>query len=1455
MSRHTDLIAATLPSWLTRATAQQRRAYQASLEQSLADNARARSIWQRLQAPDSFCEDELAQAVGSRFNLDVDARSSELIELRHAFNPNPNLVTQQKTEVVRRNLLAASMANFTVGQAQSLGVGSVLLPAGAFQPRPGLAPHASYDATLRIPVVPEAWASMCRELDLGTRYQQHIEQTLRPLPASGVAEDGQQQWLADSLMAVLRSDLAVQARVGLLREHLDEGASQMLLDTLHNGANAQWQGRPLAFSRLSGLTTWSRDGTRLWRMVVIEQQGVVDSPCVVYSPGEPTHPLKQYPSFAAFERALREQLRSLDYQRYFQAFVGQADRAAFMVRLQNTLSPLPLFSAIPTPDADADIGLRKVPVSGALVRGLYDDLLERIAADARALVAPTAELDRLSAQAQHARELASALNLLNAAALFVPGLDLLALGVGAGQLLRETFVGVDDWRHGQTREALGHLFSVGENLALLGANVGAGVLASRSAFVERMSPIMDEGGHQRLWSRDARGPLADNHDTSDLLRRLGPPFNGFDSTTLEQVRLASGVSRAQLRLVHDDALPVPPALLQAARDSGSAIPQRLDALAAPIRRDFPGLALEAANALAANLNGRERYQLQTTARVPLRIAEQARVALREAQLNRALAGLIWPTARSLDSERLSAALQQHLGAQDPRQLFEAAANDRALTARLLGQRRRWSGWHPPVRQPNGLFGYALSGRGALAGDALLQRLAMLYPSLPEQTLANMREGLGPDPLRAVVDLERQLQLLRQSLDQWVNTPATYRDSEGNVVAVLQHDRQAVSDRLTAAWRLESPTAHSLLGLHQVPMVDLSEWQVGALPSLGISLEHVGSLMLESMGLEEDPSEFLRSFPGLEALEMSDNRLTAIPEAVADMPALVLLRMGSNRLQPSPDLFVPLFDLPRLQRLSLSGNPLQIPPLAWNMLGTLNTLVDLHLNRMGLHVSPGALQQLGRLPNLQLLSMTDNQIVMSAASSAALGSLNQLRVLNLSRNPLGQGLALQGLGQLEFIELNGCGLQAWPDGLSELMNRTPRQLVEVDLRNNPIGEVPVLAELALFNPPAPYAPLRISRDGLTPQSLERLAQAGVESDGESVDLEWTAGAPEPLSEAIAELRGMPAAQHFMLALDRSAEMASYQNHPAAGRGRLWALIQALTEPQPEDDGVGLSHLRDQVFAIGEEVMMTCGDGIQLIVQRCETLVHAYRASRAATAEEAVPGLLALGQQLLRASLIDEVAVAITQRRMDRRAALFPEAEARGVTEAQVLSLTEQQLAAAPALDPLDDLPTAGLARGPDEADFILMLRMRLQQPLGLLEQPQAMLYPQPVSELLLQRIAAWVSGEDTLVRRQAWLVEQPWWRDFLQRYQAQPWQQLSEHWNQGYSFIFERGRAEPEVVALPDDVRETISDVADDPQLLHRRLSPAEQELLRQRLDLAWARVQTEWVRARTQEAFARLLHE
>lgn len=1455
VSRHASLMAASLPGWLTGATAQQRARYQASLAQSLAANASARAIWQGLQAPDRFCETELAQALARRFNRALDVRGSELVRMLYRFDANPNLVIQQGTEVRQQNLLAASMANFSHDE-QGLGLGSVILPVGAFKARPGLAPSASYDPGKRIAFTPAKWAALCRELDLGAAYQRHIAEVVRPLPASGVAEDDGQQAIADRLLAVIRTDLAVQAHAGALRGDLDDSAAQMILDGLQgDGVDVEWHGHALELSRLSGLQTWAREGTRLWHLMVIEQQGVADSPCLVYMPGEPRNPLRQYASFAAFTEALREQLRDADFQGYFQTLVGEAHRVAFMQRLRRTLSPLPVFSATPQADPDADIGLARLPVATGLLRALYDDLLARVTSDAAALVVPTADVDRLAAEAQRARNLASGLNLLNAAALFVPGLGVLALGVGAAQLLRETFVGFDDWRHGQTQEALGHLFSVAENLALVGANAGAGALAARSAFVERMQPVVDGAGRQRLWSREAGERSADGDATHDLLRRLGPPFDGYDAATLERVRLASGISHAQLRQVHRDNLPVPPALLQSARASGSAIAPAAVPLAAPILRNFPNLPVEAANALAADLNSRERVQLQSAARVPLRIAEQARQVLREAQVNRALAGLIWPAARSADSQRLLAGLRQELAQaseKTPEALFEIAAGDRALSARLLGQRRRWSAWHPPARQANGLFGYALSGRGAPFGDPLLERLAVLYPSLPEAMLGSLRDNLGDEPLRAMAHLEGQLLRLQQSLDEWIQTPATYRDGDGNPVAVLQADRQAVSDRLVAAWRLESPTAHSLLGLHQVPMVDLSEWRVGALPEMGVSFPHVGSLMLESMALQDDPSAFLRSFPELESLEMSDNQLTHIPEAVAEMNSLVLLRFSGNRLQASPDMFVPLFDLPRLQRLSISGNRLQIPSLAWNMLGTLHTLVDLHLNRMGLEVSAGALRQLARLPNLQLLSMNDNAIVMSPAASEAMGTLGNLRSLHLAGNPLGAELRLQGLGNLEFLELNGCELNAWPEGLSAMMNRTPRQLVEVDLRNNAIVEIPVLTELELFTPPAPYGSLRISRDGLSPQSVERLAQAGIESDGDSVDLDWAGGAPEALGEAIAELRGTPAAEYFMAALDRSAEMASYQNHPGAGRQRLWALVRALTEPEPGDDGIGLGHLREQVFAIGDEVMTTCGDGIQLIVQRCETLVHAYRASRAGTGEEALAGLLALAPQLLRAALLDEAAVTITQRRLERRAALFPEALERGVTDADVQALTMEQLAAAPALDPLDDATSAGLARGPDEADFMLMLRMHLQQPLGLLEQPTAMLYAQPASGTLLQRIAAWVVAEDTPARQLDWLVEQPWWRDFLPRYEASRWAALSEHWNQGYTFIFEQSREAPEPIDLPVDVREALSDIEDDPHLLTRRLSAAEQELLRQRLDVAWGRVRAEWVRAVTQEAFARV---
>ena len=1452
LSRHARLIAASLPDWLKQASPAQLQRYRMSLERSLAANTKAQAILRRIEAPDLFCEARLIRESGLRLNRFLEVRLCELITVHHLFDPNPNLVIRQQTQVTRQNLLAASMANFTVEQARArgLGVGSAILPAGAYQARDGVPVSASYDPRQRIAIEPSDWAALCREVDLGASYQLHIQQTLRPLAVGASPVDADQRLLTDSLMAVLREEMDVQAQVAVLRGNLDDHASQMIHAVLQPAATMpQWQGHDVLVSTLRGLVTWARDGTALSGIVVLEQKGVSPSPCVVYLPSEPDHPLKLYSSFSNFTTALREKLRDERYRHYFRRFLGEADQALFFHRLEQTLSPLPLFSSVPVVDADADIGLRLDLVPSAPVRLLYDHLLARIVGDGQAWVVATAEVDRRAAQAQQAKNLANGLNLLNAAALFVPGLDLLALGVAAGQLLRETFLGVDDWTHGQTQEALGHLFSVGENLALIGINAGAGALVSRSGFVERMVPTVDATGQPRLWSREA-GSDADTADVDGLMRRLGPPFNEIDVSTLGQVRLIHDIALADLRRLHDDRLSVPAAWLQSVRSSGHAMLQPLEPLAAPVLRDFPGLSTEAANAIASGANTRERGQLRTSAKVPLRLAEQASVALRDARIDRALAGLIWPSADSADAELLRAGLRHNAGTDagtDAASTFARAVGDRALCARLLGQRHRWEGWFAPVRQPDGRLGYALSGRGAALGDPILERLSVLYPSLPRVQLEELRDDLGADPLPALEMLEQRTVQLRDALDLWQQTPATYRNAEGATVAVEPGDRQAVSDRIMSAWRLEAPTASSLLGLHQVPLLDLSEWRVGALPSLGLSLDHVGGLVLDDMALSDDPSPFLESFPGLESLDMTGNQLTTVPEALGQMQSLVHLRLGNNRLLSSPDLFSPLFDLPHLRRLSLSGNRLQLPSLAWNMLGALDSLTELHLNDMDLQVSAGAFDQLARLPSLEVLSLTGNQINMTASANAALGRLDGLIVLLLSRNPLGSDFGLRGLSSLQSLALNDCALTAWPEGLSDMMNRSPQALMGADLRNNPITEVPVLADFASFNNASLYPPLLISRQGLTPQSLERLAAAGIESESGPVDLNWQAGAPARVVEAVAELRETAASQYFVQALDRAPEMASFQRQPSNGRERLWALVEALTVPAAGDDGIGLSDLREQVFSIGEEVMTTCGDGIQLLLQRCENLVLAYQVSAGAgDAAQTHGALLNLSRQLLRAALLDETAVAITQRRMDRRAALFPTAQARGVTEGEIIALTPQQLDSAPALHSLDDIDSYGLMRGPDEADFTLMLRMRLQTPLGLLTQPRSMLYEQPASATLLERLATAVNAQDTPARQLDWLVEQPWWCSFLQRYRAQSWQALSDEWNQGFLYIFEQGRSEPEAVALAAPVRAALTDLADSPSLLDRRLTVAEQELLRQRLQAAWMRVQRQWIREETE---------
>ena len=63
-------------------------------------------------------------------------------------------------------------------------------------------------------------------------------------------------------------------------------------------------------------------------------------------------------------------------------------------------------------------------------------------------------------------------------------------------------------------------------------------------------------------------------------------------------------------------------------------------------------------------------------------------------------------------------------------------------------------------------------------------------------------------------------------------------------------------------------------------------------------------------------------PNLEIIDLSDNKLVGIPDAIENMPALNALAIASNKIERLPSC---LWRMKKLRMIKVHGNPLQYPP--------------------------------------------------------------------------------------------------------------------------------------------------------------------------------------------------------------------------------------------------------------------------------------------------------------------------------------------------------------------------------------------------------------------------------------------------------------------------------------------------------------------------------------------------
>ena len=277
--------------------------------------------------------------------------------------------------------------------------------------------------------------------------------------------------------------------------------------------------------------------------------------------------------------------------------------------------------------------------------------------------------------------------------------------------------------------------------------------------------------------------------------------------------------------------------------------------------------------------------------------------------------------------------------------------------------------------------------------ALARKVRKLYPLLTDREVSAFIQQAGTDHLsraRAVEALEQEYQLLHRALKAWRNDISGYTAEDGSLWD-FRLSRTQTANALEHCWRrmIRVPGRDGV----KVPGVSLGDLLRGRLPTLPpqVSFEHVQSLSLANLKLNDDVGYFLKHFKGLHSLDLAGNQLTRLPAVLSQMPELEHLVLANNKLQLNQYDRGRLVNMQDLQTLNLSENPLVDPPDVRRMFG----LRELILRDCQLKAFPNGLL---RLPHLDLVDLRQNDILTLPDGLFAL-PLRLAETFNLRHNPL------------------------------------------------------------------------------------------------------------------------------------------------------------------------------------------------------------------------------------------------------------------------------------------------------------------------------------------------------------------------------------------------------------------------------------------------------------------------
>ena len=506
-----ELFKEQIPAWLLESSNAVRDALYTSLKTSYKSRHLAREQAQALSSPKAFCAPLLAKAMSQKLGEPFDVAGALF---QHVRSTSSLLGLRKKLVLpIKRDVLTAACENFELSETKS---GNYSDNSFLYVP-----PRVKGQRSQILPLEPHQFAKLCRDLDLGAQYQKHVEALF--------GSETQIGSLQTAAVACSKDQFDVDRHIALLRGHISADVYAMLESVKDSASTISLGTNTLGYHNLEML------GVTLSGPMLIGPVGVRadddDERCVVYIPGDPDHPLKEYASFPMFERQLSMRLRDLKWRSFFMRFILLGERSTFItglnVRLLNA-------NTAQFPFATFYLPVTAVALEGDAKHDLFLALFrhhsKRFRAEARLLVVPTGDEDEKTRLGRLDTYKSIGLNTLAFFASFVPVLGEMMFAVAGLQLLSEVYEGVESWAYGDQEHATDCLFDTLENLILMTAFAAGGVAAGKvyktlrsSTFVQGLRRLPIEGDGHRLWCAD----MAAYRQWEPVLAGLSPDSQGL----------------------------------------------------------------------------------------------------------------------------------------------------------------------------------------------------------------------------------------------------------------------------------------------------------------------------------------------------------------------------------------------------------------------------------------------------------------------------------------------------------------------------------------------------------------------------------------------------------------------------------------------------------------------------------------------------------------------------------------------------------------------------------------------------------------------------------------------------------------------------------------------------------------------------------------------------------------